>query len=131
MRRLCTYPGCNVAVDVSEFDRSSPRCNQHPTTHVPKKRYAHHYHQGKQIYNSNQWKKLRRIYADQQPLCEHCLKFDIITPLAVVDHVVEIEDGGEPFDINSLQSLCHSCHNKKTGVERKKRKKKGKSLSDF
>ena len=131
MRKICTYPGCNVAVEVDDFDRSSPRCPQHPSMYVPKKVYKHHYHNGKHIYDSYQWKKLRKQYAEQQPLCEHCLKFDILTPLAVVDHVKEIEDGGEPFDINNLQSLCHSCHNRKTAEEKRKRNRKGKSISDF
>lgn len=134
MRKICTYPGCNVAIEVNDFDRSSPRCSQHPTTHVPKKIYAHHSHEGKHIYSSYRWKKLRKQYAESQPLCEHCLKFDIVTPLAVVDHVKEIQHGGEPYDINNLQSLCHSCHNQKTAKERRKfekRKKGFASMGDF
>ena len=121
MRKICSYPGCNTPVEVDDFDRSSPRCFAHPATHVPKKRYEHHYHDGKNIYHTYKWKKLRQSYAEKNPLCEHCLRYDILTPVNVVDHVVEIEDGGEPYDYNNLQSLCHSCHNRKTTQERKKR----------
>ena len=122
MRKICSYPGCNAPVEVDDFDRSSPRCFSHPATHVPKKRYEHHHgSDGKNIYHGYRWKKLRHAYAEKNPLCEHCLRYDILTPVAVVDHVHEIEDGGEPYDYDNLQSLCHSCHNRKSAQERKKR----------
>ena len=123
MRRLCTYPGCNTPVEVDPFDRSSPRCPLHPSTHVPKQRYAHHYHDGKNIYYSNRWKKLRQAYIEHQPLCEHCLKLDLITPASVVDHIKEIKDGGEAWSFDNLQSLCSTCHNRKTAIERRRRNK--------
>ena len=133
MKKICSYPGCNTPVEVDHFDRSSPRCPLHPVTHVPKKRYDHHYHNGKNIYYSNRWKKLRQSYAEKNPLCEHCLKHDILEPMAVVDHIKELEDGGDPYDYDNLQSLCHSCHNRKTAKERKKRNKSNGfgSLNDF
>lgn len=36
----------------------------------------------------------------------------------VVDHITPIKDGGAPYDPSNTQSLCHACHNKKTGQER-------------
>jgi len=133
MRKICSYPGCNAVVEVDDFDRSSPRCHAHPVTHVPKKIYKHHYREGKNIYHGYKWKKLRQAYAEKNPLCEHCLRYDILEPVAVVDHIEEISDGGEPYDWNNLQSLCTSCHRRKTVAESKKRNKKGdfKSLNDF
>lgn len=38
-----------------------------------------------------------------------------------VDHIVELKDGGAPFDQVNLQPLCGSCHTSKTHVERTKR----------
>ena len=131
MRKICTYPGCNVAVEVDDFDRSSPRCQSHPSSHVPKRVYQHQYRNGKHVYSTYQWKKVRKLYAASQPLCEHCLRFDIVTPLAVVDHIKEISDGGELYDFKNLMSLCHTCHNQKTAKEKKKRNKTGASMSDF
>ena len=136
MRKICSYPSCNAAVEVDDFDRSSPRCYQHPSTHTPKKIYKHHHREGKNIYHSYKWKKLRQAYAEKNPLCEHCLRYDIYERVAVVDHVFEILDGGEPFDYNNLQSLCRSCHSRKTNQEAKKRNDKKKNngfgnMSDF
>lgn len=65
-----------------------------------------------------------------------CAEFNIVTPATVVDHIIEISDGGKADDINNLQSLCRACHNRKTAKEavkrRKKRQQKGyQSMSDF
>lgn len=37
------------------------------------------------------------------------------------DHIVEIEDGGAPFDDRNGQCLCHAHHQQKTARERAKR----------
>lgn len=34
-----------------------------------------------------------------------------------VDHVKPIRDGGAPFDLANLQSLCPACHSRKTRME--------------
>jgi 5-methylcytosine-specific restriction endonuclease McrA len=34
-----------------------------------------------------------------------------------VDHIVGLRDGGEPFELTNLQTLCGSCHGKKTRIE--------------
>lgn len=110
------------------------RCPQHPISYTPKRRYDHQYHQGKYIYGTAWWKKLRDLQLIKQPLCEMCLQFDIITEATVVDHIIEVKDGGEARDPDNLQSLCRACHQKKTGDEiRKRRKKKSgfKSVNDF
>lgn len=135
MKKICSYPGCNAVVEVDDFDRSSPRCPLHAQdARTPKKRYAHHYHDGKNIYYTYQWKKLRKAYIGENPLCEMCAKRGINTPARVVDHIKEISDGGEPFDWDNLQSLCNECHYRKTLDERRKRNAEQKgfsSLSDF
>lgn len=134
MRKICSYPGCNTPVEVDDLDRSSPRCPQHPLAYTPKKIYSHqHDHTGKVIYGTYKWKKLRKAYKDEHPLCEDCLIYDIHTPVAVVDHVIELEDGGDPYDPANFRSLCHTCHNRKTARERKKRNKSNgfKSMNDF
>lgn len=37
------------------------------------------------------------------------------------DHVVELRDGGAPFDPTNGQALCASCHARKTARERARR----------
>ena len=37
------------------------------------------------------------------------------------DHIVELKDGGAPYDLNNGQCLCGSCHTRKTVAERVRR----------
>lgn len=37
------------------------------------------------------------------------------------DHIVELQDGGLPFDVNNGAARCASCHQLKTARERAKR----------
>lgn len=39
----------------------------------------------------------------------------------IVDHIVELRDGGAPLDPANLQLLCHACHQVKTGAARRAR----------
>lgn len=67
------------------------------------------------FYLSKQWRNLREYKISLNPLCEHCLKEDKLVQAIDVDHIVDIKDN--PYlalDINNLQSLCKSCHSKKT-----------------
>jgi 5-methylcytosine-specific restriction protein A len=64
------------------------------------------------IYGTAQWRKLRLIHIRQQPLCVECN-----APGQVVDHITPIRMGGEPFDMANLQTMCHKCHNIKSGKE--------------
>lgn len=70
------------------------------------------------FYHSTAWRRLSKAFRQDNPICEECLKKGKYTPSAVADHIVRIEDGGEPLDRNNLQALCHRCHNKKSGQER-------------
>lgn len=72
------------------------------------------------FYCSTGWIALRDWYRDQHPLCEECEKKGKVKVMDVVDHIKQIENGADPLalDSNNLQSLCHSCHNAKSGRER-------------
>ena len=72
-------------------------------------------------YNSMEWIKLRNHARKEMPLCANCAKKGIIEPTKIIDHIKPIAEGGDPWDINNLQGLCESCHNKKTAKERNKR----------
>lgn len=119
MKKLCTYPSCRTVVDVMHDD--SPRCSKHQH----KKQVQQHQvdESGKYIYHTPRWRRLRLQKLSHEPLCEHCKMEGVYKTADMVDHIKEISDGGEPYDINNLQSLCHKHHSKKTGKERKKRNK--------
>ena len=126
-KKLCTAVGCKTIVE-HDNDGSSPRCDKHPkeyskdTTKERKKRYVHQYDSdGKNIYGSYRWRKLRNQKAKLNPICEHCEEFGVAKPVEEVDHVIELEDGGEVWNINNLQSLCKRCHIIKTEECRKAR----------
>lgn len=66
-------------------------------------------------YNTTAWRDLRRAKLSDQPLCEVCLRREVVTIANTVDHIVAIEKGGEPFPpLDSLMSMCTACHNSKT-----------------
>jgi len=129
MKKLCTQSGCKVVVDVS--DNRPPRCEKHVRVHIsvpPEERkriYKHHYNEhGQSIYGTYRWKKLRKQKATLNPLCEHCLLNDIARAVQEVDHIHEIEDGGEMWDIDNLQSLCKRHHIIKTNLAKRQRSQK-------
>lgn len=39
------------------------------------------------------------------------------------DHIVELKDGGAPFDVRNGQALCGSCHGKKTSRAKMERER--------
>ncbi len=75
-------------------------------------------HSNTKFYLSPQWRKLRAMKLELQPLCEECLRNDKHTTAKVADHITPINRGGAPLDIENLQSLCNRCHNIKSAQER-------------
>lgn len=75
----------------------------------------------KSFYNSVQWYALRKQKLYKDPFCEECRKSGTLVKATAVDHIMEIKDGGNQLDINNLQSLCWSCHSRKTMSERNHR----------
>jgi 5-methylcytosine-specific restriction enzyme A len=68
-------------------------------------------------YTTQRWQRLRRQKLQEHPLCELCLKINRIEPATVVDHLVAIKAGGDPYPpLYALLSLCAPCHNTKTRV---------------
>lgn len=64
------------------------------------------------FYQSRQWRTLRGMFIKQHPLCIECGNVG-----AVVDHIVPIREGGESLAWDNLQTMCHRCHNVKSGKE--------------
>ncbi|WP_319524664.1 HNH endonuclease signature motif containing protein [uncultured Desulfosarcina sp.] len=108
-RRYCAkFPCSNLAEPGSAY------CRAHKPKPAPKETDP--------FYSSTAWKRFRSWYRARHPLCEECEKHGRIVPMAIVDHIVEIKDGGAPFSEDNVQSLCRSCHNKKTARESRLRR---------
>lgn len=55
---------------------------------------------------------------EQQPMCEECERRGRLTPAQMVDHIVPINKGGAPLDMDNLQSLCNACHARKSAQDK-------------
>ena len=73
------------------------------------------------FYGTARWKKFRAWYIGKHPLCEECLDVDRMVDANVVDHIVEIKDGGSLTSEDNARSLCNKCHAKKTSLSKMKR----------
>jgi 5-methylcytosine-specific restriction endonuclease McrA len=68
-------------------------------------------------YSTRKWAKLRALKLAINPLCEPCERRGGLVPASVVDHVLAIAAGGEPFPpLSGLMSMCSSCHAVKTNA---------------
>ena len=77
------------------------------------------------FYQSRAWKDLRAAYIAAFPLCCDCESRGFTEPGYIVDHVVErADDLARELDWNNLQTLCLSCHSRKTRLESTKRKRR-------
>ncbi|WP_270422732.1 HNH endonuclease [Citrobacter portucalensis] len=66
------------------------------------------------------WDSIRpRILNRDKGLCQECLKQGIAKQASCVDHIKPKAQGGTDDDSN-LQSLCWSCHARKTATDRLK-----------
>jgi 5-methylcytosine-specific restriction endonuclease McrA len=65
--------------------------------------------QHNRFYYTSEWKKARKEFLLEHPICVCCGR-----PAVIVDHVVPIKDGGDPLEPSNLQALCWSCHSRKS-----------------
>ena len=106
----CGYPGC-------------PNLTNDRFCDVHKKKVDSTYNKyerdnfSRTFYNSPRWRELRKRKLSISPLCEECKKNGTFVKATMVDHITPIKQGGEAFDINNLQSLCWSCHSRKSVQE--------------
>ncbi len=63
------------------------------------------------LYGRKRWAALRERQLTEQPLCEYCLKREVIEPATIVDHIKPHKGDVDMFhDPENLQSLCKHCH---------------------
>lgn len=66
--------------------------------------------ESKKVYNSRRWQRIRRRVLLRDVFCRRgCGEL-----AAHVDHIVDIANGGDPYDLDNLQALCARCHGQKT-----------------
>lgn len=62
------------------------------------------------------WVQTSKSYREDFPLCENCYQKGRLIDAAVVDHMIP-RPIGDHLDRRNLMSLCHVCHNQKSGKE--------------
>ena len=92
-----------------------PKGNRRPW--IPKKRKVYGQTDNSSFYQSKQWRMLRRYYIKANPLCEECTRKGKTTAGNCIDHIKPISMGGSKVDESNLQTLCNSCHAKKSATE--------------
>ena len=87
-------------------------------SYVPERKAFERETDNSEFYNSWPWRKAAKRYRLANPLCFECEKNDIVTPVKVVDHIIPINRGGDKLNEKNFQSLCESCHNRKSSSEK-------------
>ena len=70
------------------------------------------------FYHTPAWRAVRARFLKLYPFCVECKRKGIIKSGRVVDHITPIKQGGDKLNYSNLQTLCDSCHAKKSGKER-------------
>lgn len=91
---------------------SGKYCEQHTKLYAYLRPTAH-----KRGYDSR-WRKARKIFLSEHPLCVECEKQGKYTEATVVDHIIPHKGDKTLFwDEKNWQPLCERCHDRKTVLE--------------
>lgn len=110
-KRPCKVSSCK------DFAANGGYCDQHQDRIRKKDRERGTAHQ--RGYDA-EWERERTKYLEEHPLCVDHKRRGFIEVATVVDHIIP-HKGDKAFfwDKNNWQSLCESCHNRKTATEDK------------
>lgn len=70
------------------------------------------------FYDTQRWRDLTISHRKNEPLCRECKKRNVVKVGTLVDHIIPINHGGDPWDEDNLQTLCDRCHNVKRAGEK-------------
>ncbi|MEI8017776.1 MAG: HNH endonuclease signature motif containing protein [Schlesneria sp.] len=84
----------------------------------PKRRKDDRPSSSKRGYDSR-WRRARKRKLADDPLCQRCLANERSVIAAEVDHIDPVDGPNDPkfWDSTNWQSLCKTCHSKKTVLE--------------
>ena len=100
----CKHPGCPALVPYGQ-----DYCDEHAPLHKHDRDSA-----GERGYDAR-WRRARRIFLQQHPLCVKCLEEKKMSKATVVDHI--LPHRGDPklfWDQTNWQPLCKKHHDQKT-----------------
>lgn len=109
IHRPCNYPGCRNYAEHRGY------CAEHYDIIKKRKQNSckHTRYTGAVSYRTARWNRARVAYLSEHPVCIKCG-----APATEVDHIIpHCGDYNLFWDVNNWQSLCHSCHSRKTVLE--------------
>ena len=107
--RPCRHPGCRALV-------ASGYCDRHKPAEDRRSAQARSW---RWMYGTDIWRDdLRPMQLIREPFCRICAQHGHRVRATDVDHIVDHRGDWALFiDRDNLQSLCHSCHSRKTAAE--------------
>lgn len=108
--RPCRHPGCSALVRDGYCDAHRPKRTNDRSQEAQSWRW---------MYRTGKWlDELRPEQLLREPFCRACALRGVRAYATDVDHVIPHRGVWALFvDPNNLQSLCHSCHSRKTAAE--------------
>ena len=103
--RPCRHPGCCVLVP-------GGYCREHQPREAERSEQSASW---RWMYRTGTWKDLRAAQLLREPFCRICAVEGRRTRATDVDHIRDHKGDWSLFaDPENLESLCHSCHSRKT-----------------
>ena len=102
-KRLCQAMGCGTIV------KDKAWCEQHQPAR-PKDRRKSASQRGYGVV----WRRFRRKYLADYPLCEDCKERGRVSPAEEVHHIKKLADGGDKLDEDNCMGLCKVHHTVRT-----------------
>ena len=107
--RPCRHPGCGVLVPGGYCAAHQPPKEDRRSAEAQ----AWHW-----MYGTEDWKRLRGDQLLREPFCRECGRRGFRRRATDVDHIRDHKGDWAVFtDAANLESLCHSCHSRKTARE--------------
>ena len=104
-KQPCRQPNCPELVE-SGYCYAHRRKNDRPRGTSTQRGYTY------------AWQQLRLfVLRRDKYLCQHCLQQGFVTVATDVDHIIALSKGGARLDPDNCQSLCRTCHNRKTAED--------------
>jgi 5-methylcytosine-specific restriction protein A len=104
----CGFPGCALLCSERYCEEHEKLINKHyerfKRDKITWRRYG------------TRWRKIRKVFLKQNPLCEECQKYGKLTPSNEVHYIEPVACGGT-HDASNLMSLCKRCHSSFTARE--------------
>lgn len=107
--RPCRHPGCGVLVPGGYCAAHQPPKEDRRSAEAQAWRW---------MYGRDEWKLLRGNQLLEEPFCRECARNGVRRYATDVDHIRDHKGDWAVFtDPKNLESLCHSCHSRKTARE--------------